>query len=125
VGLIIGRFSIGWALKHRSEQFWIKTGGLLGGLGFVASLIISTTIVDINKSLASIVAFTGFFLAGFGSSAMAPLFFSIVGRLSDGKNALAVAQLTSITVALICTGLMMSLLIYFGKVGSDQKIKSM
>jgi hypothetical protein len=77
---------------------------------------------------------------------MAPLFFSIAGRLSDGKNALAVAQLsfintfaiyvaktilawvaqlTSITVALICTGLMMSLLIYFDKVGSDQKIKSM
>jgi MFS family permease len=146
VGLIMGRFSIGWALKHRSEQFWIKTGGLLGGLGFVASLIISTAIVDINKALASTVAFTGFFLAGFGSSAMAPLFFSIAGRLSDGKNALAVAklsfintfaiyvaktilawvaQLSSITVALIFTGLMMSLLIYFGKVGSDQKLNSM
>jgi MFS family permease len=143
VGLIIGRFSIGWALNHQSEQFWIKTGGLVGGLGFASALIISTSIVDLNKNLAFVIAFSGFFLAGLGSSAMAPMFFSIAGRLSDGRNALAVAQLsfinafaiyvakttlawvaqlTSITVALMFTGLIMSLLIYFGKVGSNQRV---
>lgn len=142
VGLIIGRFSIGWALKHQSEQFWIKTGGLVGGIGFTSALIISTAVVDFNQSFAFMIAFTGFLLAGLGSAAMAPMFFSIAGRLSDGKNALAVAQLsfvntfaiyvakttlawvaqlTSITVALICTGLIMSLLIYFGKVGSNSR----
>ena len=142
VGLIIGRFSIGWALNHQSEQFWIKTGGVVGGLGFASSLIISTSIVDLNKNLSFVIAFSGFFLAGLGSSAMAPMFFSIAGRLSDGRNALAVAQLsfintfaiyiakttlawvaqlTSITVALMFTGLIMSLLIYFGKVGSSQR----
>ena len=73
---------------------------------------------------------------------MSPLFFSIAGRLSDGKNALAVAQLsfintvaifvaktilawvvqlTSITVALVITGLIMSLLLYFGRIGSNQR----
>ncbi len=143
VGLIIGRFSIGWALNHQSEQFWIKTGGLVGGLGFASALIISTFIVDLNKNLAFVIAFSGFFLAGLGSSAMTPMFFSIAGRLSDGRNALAVAQLsfinafaiyvakttlawvaqlTSITVALMFTGLFMSLLIYFGKVGSNQRV---
>jgi Fucose permease len=143
VGLIIGRFSIGWALNHQSEQFWLKTGGVVGGLGFASALIISTSIVDLNKNLAFVIAFSGFFLAGLGSSAMAPMFFSIAGRLSDGKNALAVAQLsfinafaiyvakttlawvaqlTSITVALMFTGLIMSLLIYFGKVGSNQRV---
>ncbi len=142
VGLIIGRFSIGWALNHQSEQFWIKTGGLVGGLGFASALIISTAIVDLNKNLAFIIAFLGFLIAGLGSSAMAPMFFSIAGRLSDGRNALAVAQLsfintfaiyvakttlawvaqlTSIMVALMFTGLIMSLLIYFGKVGSNQR----
>lgn len=142
VGLIIGRFSIGWALNHQSEQFWIKTGGVVGGLGFASALIISTSIVDLNKNLSFVIAFSGFFLAGLGSSAMAPMFFSIAGRLSDGRNALAVAQLsfintfaiyiakttlawvaqlTSITVALMFTGLIMSLLIYFGKVGSSQR----
>lgn len=142
VGLIIGRFSIGWALNHQSEQFWIKTGGVVGGVGFASALIISTSIVDLNKNLSFVIAFSGFFLAGLGSSAMAPMFFSIAGRLSDGRNALAVAQLsfintfaiyiakttlawvaqlTSITVALMFTGLIMSLLIYFGKVGSSQR----
>lgn len=73
---------------------------------------------------------------------MSPLFFSIAGRLSDGKNALAVAQLgfintfaifvaktilawvvqlTSITVALVITGLIMSLLLYFGRIGAIQR----
>jgi MFS family permease len=143
VGLIIGRFSIGWALKHQNEQFWIKAGGAVGGVGFVTSLSVSTAIVDASKTLAYVVAFTGFFLAGLGSSAMSPIFFSIAGRLSDGKNALAVAQLsfintfaifvakttlawivqlTSITIALVITGLIMSLLIYFGRVGSKTRI---
>jgi MFS family permease len=143
LGLIIGRFSIGWALKHQSEQFWIKTGGAVGGLGFVTALFVSTAIVDASKTLAYVVSFSGFFLAGLGSSAMSPIFFSIAGRLSDGKNALAVAQLsfintfaifvakttlawivqlTSITIALVITGLMMSLLIYFGRVGSKTRI---
>lgn len=143
IGLIIGRFSIGWALKHQSEQFWIRAGGLIGGIGFVFGLILSTAIVNRNQTLAYAIAFFGFFLAGLGSSAMSPLFFSIAGRLSDGKNALAVAQLsfintiaifvakttlawivqlTSITVALVITGLMMSLLIYFGRVGSKTRI---
>lgn len=143
VGLIIGRFSIGWALNHQSEQFWIRTGGLVGGIGFVCALLISSEIVETSKLLAFLIAFSGFFLAGLGSSAMAPIFFSIAGRLSDGKNALAVAQLsfintcaiylakttlawvaqlTSITFALVLTGIFMSFLIYFGRVGSNQRI---
>ena len=72
---------------------------------------------------------------------MAPIFFSIAGRLSDGKNALAVAQLsfintcaiylakttlawvaqlTSITFALVLTGIFMSFLIYFAIVTGKQ-----
>jgi len=48
-------------------------------------LISSTLIVDNNKSLAFSVAFFGFLLAGLGSSALAPIFFSIAGRLSNGQ----------------------------------------
>lgn len=61
IGLIIGRFSIGWALNHQSEQFWIRVGGLIGGLGFVFGLLISTSIVDKYQTLAYVIAFFGFF----------------------------------------------------------------
>jgi MFS family permease len=142
IGLIIGRYSIGWALKHASERFWIKTGGVLGGVGFTSMLISSTLIVDSNKNIAFTLAFLGFFLAGLGSSALAPIFFSIAGRLSNGKNAIAVAQLsfmntfiifisktilawvvqlTSITTALLLAGSAMFALVYFGKIGSNAR----
>jgi MFS family permease len=139
IGLIIGRYSIGWALKHQSEQFWIKTGGLVGGVGLSSMLFTASVVVDINKNLGFFLAFLGFFLAGIGSSALAPIFFSIAGRLSNGKNAVAVAQLSfvntfiifvaknilawivqisSIMIALVITSILMAALLYFGRVGS-------
>jgi MFS family permease len=142
IGLIIGRYSIGWALKHQSEQFWIKTGGLVGGVGLSSMLFTASVVVDVNQNLGYLLAFLGFFLAGLGSSALAPIFFSIAGRLSNGKNALAVAQLSfvntfiifvaknilawivqisSIMIALVITSILMAALIYFGRVGSTER----
>jgi MFS family permease len=142
IGLIIGRYSIGWALKHQSEQFWIKTGGLVGGVGLSSMLFTASVVVDINKNLGFFLAFLGFFLAGIGSSALAPIFFSIAGRLSNGKNAVAVAQLSfvntfiifvaknilawivqisSIMIALVITSILMAALLYFGRVGSTER----
>ena len=142
IGLIVGRYSIGWALNHQSEQFWIKTGGLTGGIGFTAMASSSLLVVDNNKNFAFALAFLGFFLAGLGCSALAPIFFSIAGRLSNGKNAIAVAQLsfvnvvimfisrvvlawvvelTSITVALVIASCAMLALVYFGRIGSNTR----
>jgi MFS family permease len=143
LGLIIGRFSIGWALKHGSEQFWIKSGGIFGGGGFILLLLISTAMLETNKGIAYALNFLGFLIAGLGTSFLIPIFLSIAGRLSDGKNSLAVAQLsvvntilifnskfilawivqiTSITVALIVAGCLMVLLVHFGKIGSNKRI---
>jgi MFS family permease len=143
LGLIIGRFSIGWALKHGSEQFWIKFAGVFGGGGFILMLLLSTAMLETNKSIAYALNFLGFLIAGLGTSFLAPIYFSIAGRLADGKNSLAVAQLsfvnallifnskfilawvvqiTSITVALIVAGCLMVLLLHFGKVGSKKRI---
>ena len=142
IGLIVGRYSIGWALNHQSEQFWIKAGGLTGGIGFTAMASSSLLVVDNNKNFAFALAFLGFFLAGLGCSALAPIFFSIAGRLSNGKNAIAVAQLsfinvvimfisrvvlawvvelTSITVALVIASCAMLALVYFGRIGSNTR----
>ena len=143
LGLIIGRFSIGWALKHGSEQFWIKFAGAFGGGGFILMLLLSTAMLETNKSIAYALNFLGFLIAGLGTSFLAPIYFSIAGRLADGKNSLAVAQLsfvntllifnskfilawvaqiTTITVALIVAGCLMVLLLHFGKVGSNKRI---
>jgi len=139
-GLAVGRFAIGWALTHQSERFWIKTGGFAGGAIFILTLILSKIIVEHHKGVAYTIAFIGFFIAGLGSSAMSPIFFSIAGRLSNGKNAIAVAQLsfinaiilfisktvlawivqlTSITTALFIAGSAMLALLYFGRIGSS------
>lgn len=143
LGLIIGRFSIGWALNHGSEQFWVKSAGVFGGGGFTVMLLLSTALLETNKTLAYALNFLGFLIAGLGSSFLAPIFFSIAGRLAGGKNSLAVAQLsfinallifnskfilawivqiTSITVALIVAGVLMVLLLHFGKIGSKKRI---
>lgn len=143
LGLIIGRFSIGWALNHGSEQFWIKSAGVFGGGGFILLLLLSNALLESNKNLAYALNFLGFLIAGLGTSFLAPIFFSIAGRLAGGKNSVAVAQLsfvntllifnskfilawivqiTSITVALVSAGLLMVLLIHFGKIGSTKRI---
>jgi MFS family permease len=142
LGMIIGRFSIGWALKHGSEQFWIRRAGGFGGGGFVLLLLLSAALLETNKNLAYALNFLGFLVAGLGTSFIVPIFFSIAGRLSGGKNSLAVAQLsfvnsllgfnsklilaaiaqiTSITVVLITAGCLMALLFHFGKIGSNER----
>jgi len=142
LGLVVGRYSISWALNHQSEQFWIKTGGLIGGIGFTAMATSSLLLVDSFRNLAFALAFIGFFLAGLGCSALAPIFFTIAGRLSNGKNALAVAQLsfinavimfisrlilawivelTSITMAFVIASCAMLSLVYFGRIGSNTR----
>ena len=142
LGLVVGRYSIGWALNHQSEQFWIKTGGLVGGIGFPTMATSSLLLVDSFRNLAFALAFMGFFLAGLGCSALAPIFLSIAGRLSNGKNALAVArlsfinavimfisklvlawivELTSITIAFVIASCAMLSLVYFGRIGSNTR----
>lgn len=143
LGLIIGRYSIGWALNHVSERFWIKTAGGVGGGGFISLLLLSTAIHDSNKTLSYVINFLAFLIGGLGSSFLAPIFFAIAGRLSNGDNSNAVGrlsfvntilifnskfilawvvQLSSITVALLLAGSLMMLLLHFGKIGSTKRV---
>jgi len=103
IGIIVGRYSINWALKYKSEQFWIKSGGFIGGVGFTSMATASLLVVNNDRNFAFTLSFIGFFLAGLGCSALAPIFFSIAGQLSNGKNAIAVAQLSFVNSALIFT----------------------
>ena len=143
LGLIIGRFSIGWALNHGSESFWIKAAGGFGGGGFIALLLFATNIHDTNSKLSYLFNFLAFFIGGLGSSFLALIYFAIAGRLSNGQNAIAVGrlsfintilifnskfilawvvQLSSITVALLIAGAFMLMLLHYGKIGSTQRV---
>lgn len=143
LGLIIGRYSIGWALNHGSESFWIKTAGGAGGGGFISLLLISTSIHSAHPTLAYIINFLAFLIGGLGSSFLAPIYFAIAGRLSNGQNSIAVGrlsfmntilifnskfilawivQLSSITIALIIAGSFMLMLLHFGKIGSTKRV---
>lgn len=143
LGLTIGRYAISWALKYQSERFWLRVGGTVGGASFIVLMSLSVYLLDINRTASHFSALLAFFLAGLGSSATSPIFFSIAGRLSNGRNAVAVAQLsftntlaifiaktimawivelTSITTALTISGVAMMALIHFGKIGSKTRI---
>ena len=142
LGLIIGRYSIGWALKHGSERLWIKTAGAVGGGGFIGLLLMATAIYESNQTLAFTLNFLAFLIGGLGSSFLAPIYFAIAGRLSNGQNSIAVGrlsfintilifnskfilawivQLSSITVALVIAGSFMLMLLHYGKIGSTER----
>lgn len=142
IGLIAGRYSIGWALHYQSEQFWIRAGSLIGSCGLVLMSFLSLILVDTNRYFAFMLAFCGFFLAGLGASAQVPIYFSIVARLAKGKNAIAIAQLSfintllmlifkviiawvvelsSIFVALVIASIAMLGLIFLASIGSNER----
>jgi hypothetical protein len=57
--------------------------------------------LETNKTLAYALNFLGFLIAGLGTSFLVPIYFSIAGRLANGKNSLAVAQLSFVNTLLI------------------------
>jgi hypothetical protein len=144
-GMIVGRFAYGWALKQASEQFLIRVCGFTGGVLFITFLTMSKFVFISGSWLAFSFSYFAFFMGGLGTSFMAPIFNGIAGRMFSGSNAIAVAQLslintigilifkaivawvaqlTSIYVALLIPAVAMVFLIYFGKIGSDQRINS-
>lgn len=144
-GMIVGRFAYGWALKQASEQFLIRVCGFTGGVLFITFLTTSKFVFTSGSWLAFSFSYFAFFMGGLGTSFMAPIFNGIAGRMFSGSNAIAVAQLslintigilifkaivawvaqlTSIYVALLIPAVAMVFLIYFGKIGSDQRINS-
>jgi MFS family permease len=144
-GMIVGRFAYGWALKQASEQVLIRVCGFTGGVLFITFLTMSKFVFISGSWLAFSFSYFAFFMGGLGTSFMAPIFNGIAGRMFSGSNAIAVAQLslintigilifkaivawvaqlTSIYVALLIPAVAMVFLIYFGKIGSDQRINS-
>ena len=142
--MIIGRLSIQKLLKFRSEKYWIRLAGLSGGIGFIIFTQLAVRIAPHHKYLALICEILAFFLAGLGTSIMSPLFYLIANRRSDLPASLVVAkiaiattilgfivkvfiawmaQVTSISTALIIPGLMLMAVSRFAYLGHSEKVE--
>lgn len=138
VAMILGRMYFVKVIGYRSEQFWIRLASLVGGGGFIIFSQLAWFLAGKGSSLALATEALAFAFAGIGTSFMSPLFITIANRRSPlkpsevvsqlnltntiiaflGKMFVAwVAQMTSITIALLIPGIgliLVSRLAYLG-----------
>ena len=140
--MIILRFNAKKLAARWSERELITKLPILGGVGFAVCISLGTWISESNRILGFIVSITGFALAGFGSSILAPTIFAISFRKTSLPSSVVVAQLgltqtiatfiakviiawvaqaTSVTVALMIPALMLLATTKFAHLGKDTK----
>ena len=140
--MIILRFNAKKLAARWSERELITKLPILGGVGFAVCISLGTWISESNRILGFIVSLTGFALAGFGSSILAPTIFAISFRKTSLPSSVVVAQLgltqtiatfiakviiawvaqaTSVTVALMIPALMLLATTKFAYLGKETK----
>lgn len=140
--MIILRFNAKKLAARWTERELITKLPILGGVGFAVCISLGTWLSETNRILGFIVALIGFALAGFGSSILAPTIFAISFRKTSLPSSVVVAQLgltqtiatfiakiiiawiaqiTSVTVALMIPALMLLATAKFAHLGKDTK----
>jgi MFS family permease len=140
--MIILRFNAKKLAARWSERELITKLPILGGVGFAVCITLGTWISESNRIIGFIFSLTGFALAGFGSSILAPTIFAISFRKTSLPSSVVVAQLgltqtiatfiakviiawvaqaTSVTVALMIPALMLLATTKFAYLGKDTK----
>ena len=140
--MIILRFNAKKLAARWSERELITKLPILGGVGFAVCISLGTWLSETNRILGFIVALVGFALAGFCSSILAPSLFAISFRKTSLPSSVVVAQIgltqtiatfiakviiawiaqiTSVTVALMIPALMLLATAKFAHLGKDTK----
>ena len=140
--MIILRFNAKKLAARWSERELITKLPILGGVGFAVCISLGTWISESNRILGFIVALIGFALAGFGSSVLAPTIFAISFRNSSLPSSVVVArigltqviatfiakfiiawvaQVTSVTIAMLIPALMLLATAKFSYLGKATK----
>ena len=140
--MIILRFNAKRMVAKWSERELITKLPILGGVGFAVCILLGTWLSETNRILGFIVALVGFALAGFGSSILAPTIFAISFRKTSLPSSVVVAQLgltqtiatflakvviawvaqvTSVTVALMIPAFMLLATAKFSHLGKESK----
>lgn len=141
--MIVGRMYFVRLIGYRSERFWIRLASLVGGGGFILFSQLGWFFAGKGYFLAVPVEVLSFFLAGLGTSFMAPLFTTIANRRSPLKPSEVVAQLnlsntvaifgaklivswiaqvTSITIALLVPGIALLFVSRFAYLGNPNRL---
>lgn len=144
IGMIAGRMYFVKLIKYRSERFWIRLAALSGGGGFILFTQLGWFLAGKSSSLAIPSEVLAFLFAGLGTSFMSPLFTTIANRRSSLKpsevvsqlnlsNTITtfvakmlvawVAQVTSITIALLVPGIALLVVAKFAYLGNPHRLK--
>jgi hypothetical protein len=140
--MIILRFNAKRLAARWSERELLTKLPILGGVGFAVCISLGTWLSETNRILGFIVALIGFALAGFGSSILAPTIFAISFRKTSLPSSVVVAQLgltqtiatflakvviswvaqvTTVTIALMIPALMLLASTKFSHLGKETK----
>ena len=140
--MIILRFNAKRMAAKWSERELLTKLPILGGVGFAVCISLGTWLSGSNRILGFVVALVGFALAGFGSSILAPTIFAISFRKTSLPSSVVVAQLgltqtiatflakvviswvaqiTSVTIALMIPALMLLATAKFSHLGKETK----
>jgi len=140
--MIILRFNAKRMAAKWSERELLTKLPILGGVGFAVCISLGTWLSGSNRILGFVVALVGFALAGFGSSILAPTIFAISFRETSLPSSVVVAQLgltqtiatflakvviswvaqvTSVTIALMIPALMLLATAKFSHLGKETK----
>jgi hypothetical protein len=140
--MIILRFNAKRLAAKWSERELLTKLPILGGVGFAVCISVGTWLSETNRILGFTVALVGFALAGFGSSILAPTIFAISFRKTSLPSSVVVAQLgltqtiatflakvviswvaqvTSVTIALMIPALMLLATAKFSHLGKESK----
>ena len=140
--MIILRFNAKRIAAKWSERELLTKLPILGGVGFAVCISLGTWLSETNRILGFTVALAGFALAGFGSSILAPTIFAISFRKTSLPSSVVVAQLgltqtiatflakvviswvaqvTSVTIALMIPALMLLATAKFSHLGKETK----
>lgn len=145
VGMIFGRMYFVKLIGYRSEQFWMRLASYAGGGGFILCSQAAHLMADRSKNVAIGLEVLAFLLAGLGTSFMAPLITTIANRRSSLKPSEVVSQLnlsnvilsffaklviawvaqvTSISIALLIPGIALVLVSRLAYLGNPNRLVS-
>lgn len=140
--MIILRFNAKRLAARWSERELLIRLPILGGVGFAVCILLGTWLSETSHILGFVVSLIGFALAGLGSSILAPTLFAISFRKTSLPSSVVVAQLgltqtiatflakvviawvaqvTSVTVALMIPAFMLLATAKFSHLGKESK----